>query len=158
MRSTHLALSFSAALAFCGSATAFEIKGISPGDSIETVDLAACRAVENADSGIPGYRCDTTFGGAKAIMTLVVAEKKIVAIKMAVEGQVMGPIRDALAEKYGQPSKRNRYIEDYDWNSGEKHLSIKESRIARGYSVLSVDFSLFDAVTQQNKEKAKGDL
>lgn len=146
------------ALVFCGHASAFELKGINLGDDISSTDLKQCKPVPDADSGIPGYRCDTTFGGTPAVMMLIVTEQKIAAIKIIVEGQIMSPIRDALQEKYGSPSKPNRYIEDYNWSRGEKFLSIKESRMTRGYAVLAIDWVLVNTFNNKTKNKAKNDL
>jgi len=158
MRFTHLALPFFSALVFSGSAAAFELKGISPGAGIDTVDRTACRALKNADSDMPGYSCATTFGGAPAVMELSVADQKIVSIQVSVERQVMGSVLNALEEKYGKSSKPNRYIEDYRWKSGAKRLSIEEDRISSGYIVFAADMSLYLAFTNKKKETAKGDL
>jgi hypothetical protein len=149
---------FCMALFLTNTATAFELKGIASGANLDTVDLKACRAVPDADSGIPGYRCDSTFGGAPANMSLVVADEKIVGVKIIVEGELMLPILEALQEKYGSPRKANRFIEDYTWTAGEKFLSLKESRIGRGYTVLTADLALYRAVINKRKNSVKRDL
>jgi hypothetical protein len=139
-------------------AAPYEIKGIAPGTDVSTVDLKACTAVKNADSGVPGYRCNTTYGGAPAVMTVVVANQKVIAVKVLVEGQVMTPVRDALQEKYGPARQPNRYIESYQWQSGPDYLEIEERRVGGGYSAISINFDLYHAVSDTQKSKAKTDL
>jgi hypothetical protein len=147
-----------ALFALSAHAGAYEIKGIAPGADVSTLDLRACSAVKNADSGIPGYRCNTTYGGAPAVMTVVAANKKVIAVKVLVEGQVMAPVRDALQDKYGPARQPNEYIQSYQWQSGPDYLQIEERSVGGGYSVISLNFDLFHAVSDAQKSKAKTDL
>jgi hypothetical protein len=139
-------------------AYAFEVKGITPGDDLSSVNLKACRPTADADSGVPGYVCDTTFGGAPAKMNLLVAEKKVIGAVIKVEHEVMQPTLKALEEKYGRAARPNQFMERYVWSSGRDYLSIEESALGGGYTVSNVNFALFEAFTNQKAQKAKSDL
>jgi hypothetical protein len=137
-------------------ATAFEVKGYTPGMEISKVDLTGCTKIDNADSGVPGFRCDTTLGGDKAQLRLTVFEGKVVGVIFIVREGRMTPTLDALSQKYGRPSKRNRYSEEYDWTSGDIWMTISEE--GRGYSVLVVDHALSKRERAAAANKAKKDI
>lgn len=137
---------------------AFDVKGISPGADIGSVDRTGCRPVANADSGLPGYECDTTYAGERATMRLVVPDKRVIAIVVHVEnGDFLSTLK-ALEEKFGSARQPNRFMESYVWRSGPSHLQIEQSGTGHGYTVTTMDFDLFGAITKQKTEKAKGDL
>lgn len=152
------ALFLIAALIFSLPSLAFELKGFQTGVEVSTLDLKACAEVKNADSGLPGYSCKTTLGGDAADARVAVFGGKVVAVVFRIESGRLGPVRDALAEKYGRPSQSNRYIEDYDWSEGNQILGIKEQRVTKGYTVILMDRTLYAAAQKAAKEKAKGDL
>jgi hypothetical protein len=137
---------------------AFELKGYKPGMKLADIDLNGCQQLANADSGVPGYRCNTTLGGEEAVVRLAIFEEQLVAAIFTVEAGQFGAMLDALSEKYGRPSKRNRFIEDYDWHQGQEYLGIKQNTIKRGYRVLMLNFSLYDRAKAAQKEKAKKDM
>jgi len=143
---------------FVRDGVAFEIKGYSPGADVSTVDTSLCRGGENIDSGIPGFTCDTTLAGEKAELRLAVFDGKLVAIIFRVAGTLMTPTLDALSQKYGTPTKPNRFIEDYSWSRGNEIMSIKESRLTNGYQVLLMDFALFRRARDAAAAKAKKDI
>lgn len=140
------------------SAYGFEIKGISPGDDASSISLKGCRQVANADSGVPGYTCDTTFAGSPAKMTILVAENKVIGILITVDHEVMQPTLQALEEKYGHAARPNQFMQRYVWSSGRDYMTIEERRAGAGYSVSNVNLELFEAFTKQKAQKAKGDL
>lgn len=137
---------------------AFDVKGISPGADIVSIDRKGCRPVANADSGLPGYECDTTYAGERATMRLIVPDKRVIAVVVRVENGDFLPTLKALEEKYGSAHQPNRFIESYVWRSGPSYLQIEQSRSGQGYSVTTMDFDLYNAITKQKTEKVKGDL
>jgi hypothetical protein len=139
-------------------AYAFEIKGITPGDDVSSLNLKACRSVPNADSGVPGYICETTFAGAPAKMTVLVADKKVIGTIVRVEHEVMQPTLQALEEKYGRPVQPNQFMQKYIWSSGTDYMDIEESAIGGGYSVSNFSTEMFEAFTKKKAQKAKSDL
>ena len=147
-----------AALGLSSHAAAFEVKGYTPGMDIAAADLNGCEKVENADSGIPGFSCDTSLGGDPATLRIGVFEDKVVALIFHVPNARMKPTLDALSEKYGRPSQNNRYIEDYNWRRGDLVMGIKEQQIRRGYSLLVMSTSLFKKAQAAAAAKAKKEI
>ena len=147
-------------LLLCASASAqtFEIKGYSVGVPISTIDTKGCKSQSNVDSGLPGYICNTTVAGDPAILRITVFEEKIVALLYRVDNAMMGPALDVLSQKYGRPSQRNRYIEDYNWSRGRHFMSIEQNRVNNGYSLILMDFELFEKAKAAAASKAKKDL
>jgi hypothetical protein len=141
-----------------GAASAFEIKGYAPGMDIAAIDTSACRSDANVDSGVPGFRCDTTLAGDKAELRLAVFEAKVIAVIFRVENALMAPTLDALSQKYGRPAKSNQFIEDYHWSKGDVTMGIAERRVTSGYQVMIVDLALFHRASAAAAEKAKKDL
>ena len=137
---------------------AFELKGISPGMPANELDLAGCVQVENADSGIPGFHCDSTIGGDKAALKIVVFDARVVGAIFNVEVGHMGPVKDALSQKFGTPDRPNRYMEKYLWSRGSLSMRIAERGRNRGYSVTVLDFILYQTAAQANAKKAGKDL
>jgi hypothetical protein len=121
-----------AALGLSWHAAAFEVKGYTPGMEIDKVDLAGCEPVQNADSGVPGYMCNTTLGGNAAELRIAVFERKVIALVFLVPNARMKPTLDALSEKYGTPNRINRYSEDYYWHRGDLAMSIQQERVRAG--------------------------
>jgi hypothetical protein len=147
-----------AAVGLAGPAAAFEVKGYTPGMEISKVDLAACEKIANADSGVPGFRCDTTLGGDKAELRLLVFEGTVVGMVFKVPDGRMTPTLDALSQKYGRPVQPNRNLEEYNWRKGELEMTIKDNRVTRSYQLLLVDFELFRKAQAANADKAKKDI
>ena len=144
---------------FAAAADAFEIKGYTPGMSLTSAIIKDCEAIPDADSGVPGYRCQTTLGGDQAVLRLVVFDEQLVAAIWTVENGNFRAMLDALSEKFGHPRQSNRYIEAYNWHEGRQSLTIKQNSVERKrYSVLLVDFNLYDRAKAPQKEKAKKDL
>ncbi|MBX3665743.1 MAG: hypothetical protein KF834_08645 [Burkholderiales bacterium] len=88
-------------LFFAGAVHAFEVKGYTPGMDVSMLDLKSCRAIPDADSGIPGYACDTTVGGDPAVARLLVFGGKLIGAVFNLKNAHMRPVLDALTEKYG---------------------------------------------------------
>lgn len=153
-----IALSLGLLLAPLANGADFEIKGIAPGMQVPAELGQQCTAVANADSGIPGLSCQTTLGGSTAQMRVIVHEKQIVGVVVVVSGAMMGPVLDALSEKYGRPIQHNRYMREYQWSAGGRLLGIKEDSIERGYSVILYDKALYQAARDALKNKARGDI
>ncbi len=141
-----------------GADVGFEIKGLAPGVDISAIDTSACRAVKDADSGVPGLSCDTTLAGEKAELRLPVHEKKVVALIFRVDNALMTPTLDALTQKYGRPVQPNRYIEAFNWTRGDISMAISKRRVENGYTLVLVDLALFRIARAASADKAKKDL
>jgi hypothetical protein len=149
------------ALGFSSTAAAFDVKGYAPGMDAANLDLTACEKVSNADSGVPGFRCDRTLGGDSAELRIGVFDDKVVLLTFIVRNGRMTATRDALIEKFGAPVQPNRYIETYQWSGGGQVMAIKENRQNRpdqGYTVLLYDRMLFDKAKAAAGSKAKKDI
>jgi hypothetical protein len=140
------------------SASAFDIKGFKSGMNVADIDTQKCEKVPNADSGIPGYACNTTLGGDQALARLAVFDEKLVAAVFTVNNGQFRPMLDALSEKFGRPSQPNRFLEEYQWAQGREILSLKQNLTKTGYRVLIMDLSLYNQAKDVQKEKAKKDL
>lgn len=136
----------------------FEVKGYKLGMDASGLDVKDCSPVKDADSGVPGFRCQTTLGGENAELRLLVFDDRLVGFIFRLKNAHMQPVFDALTEKYGRPAQPNRYMQDYTWSTGGQLLSIKERRIDRGYSVLGLDQPLFENARKANAQKAKSDI
>jgi hypothetical protein len=147
-----------ALVSFTSSATAIEIKGMSPGMDMSALDLTACQTVADVDSGMPGYSCNSTLGGEPARMRIAVYKNKVVAVMFAVENGQMGPTKAALTEKYGEPSQPNQFMQKFQWVNGSTFLQIEGKLLGRGYSITLLDFALFKLAQADAKEKVKKDL
>ena len=140
------------------NAGAFEIKGISPGMDVSALDLKACQSVADVDSGMPGYSCNSTLGGEPSVMRIAVYQSKVVAVLVAVDNGHMSPTKAALAERYGEPSQPNQFMQKFQWANGNTLFQIEEKGLGRGYSITLIDFALFKMAQADAKERVKKDL
>lgn len=138
--------------------SAFDLKGVTPGDPASSVDLKDCRKTADADSGIPGYRCDTTLGGYPARLSIAVVDERVTGLIYRVDEGSMTPLREAFEEKFGRARKPNRYIERYIWGKGELSMTMEETRGGRGFFVLSMHNGLAKVHSDREKAKAKKDF
>lgn len=137
---------------------AFEVKGITPGMPIASVNTESCKKIPNADSGVPGFQCQTSLGGSPGTVNIGVMDDVVVLAVFNIPAAMMTPTRDALAEKYGPPRKPNRYIESYSWDRDQLSMTIKTNRLAGGFDVLLVDWTLFNRAQDAQKNQARGDI
>lgn len=137
----------------------FDIKGYTTGVAVSSIDKSACKAVAHVDSGMGGFVCQTTIGGAKAEVKLAVFENQVASVLANIPSGDMEATRDALVEKYGQYAKPNTYLDDYYWRSGERHwLFVKRPVASAGFEMMLIDFELVTKARAAAAQKAKKDI
>lgn len=141
----------------CLSAHSFEVKGIALSSDISKADLAGCTPTKNADSGMPGYVCKTTYAGAPAEIRIAVFTGKVTVISVFAENALFQPIKEALVQKYGTPSKAPN-IENYTWWRGDSAMSVSERLDPRSYFVYASDVKLLNRFLALRDNPIKGDM
>ena len=139
--------------------SAFDVQGYSPGMPIPPQVERECIKVSNVDSGVPGYRCNSTLGGEPAVLKIAVFQGKVAGVIFILESQHMGSMLKMFREKYGSPTQPNPHNPDYHWSKGQMFLFIKQLHTPTGrrggyrvwgYTVVLVDSDLFDKASKAN--------
>lgn len=140
------------------AADRFDIKGYSAGVAVSSLDLKPCHAEKHVDSGMGGYICDTTIAGEPAKLKLAVFDGVVAAVIANVDKGMMTPIVDALTQKFGPPSKPNRYIEEYTWRRSQQWMIAETNRVSGGYKIMIIDSDQLAKSKASLANKAKGDI
>jgi hypothetical protein len=146
----------------CGShAGAFEVQGYSPGMPVPPHVERECVKVKNVDSGVPGYRCNSTLAGEPAVLKIAVFQDKVAGVIFILENGHIGPMLQILKQRYGSPEQPNRHNADYRWSKGSMFLFIKQLHIGGsrggfrdwGYTVVLADSDLFNQASKANARR-----
>jgi hypothetical protein len=119
-----------------------------------------CVKMRNVDSGVPGYRCNSSLGGEPAVLKIAVFQEKVAGVIFILENGHIGPMLQSFKERYGSPKQPNRHNADYHWSKGDMWLFIKQLHIGGrrggysdwGYTVVLVDSNLFNQASKVNAQ------